>query len=189
MGIMRRGRLLTAITLHVPVAILVAGCSSSRGNSADLLSITPNASATANVAYENQPLSDCTPVPEPNPTTESNLRFEGPCAFTQTSAVRCVNKVDDYYAYINRELPDYGQLSALVNVEKYKGPGTYSKNSVVFIQVSRKGVLYEWKQESATLTVTQDANKVIVGASSVPAVAGGPARGSIRVEGTLACRV
>ena len=185
---MRYQHRLAAIVLCGLVTATVVGCSGSRGSAGDLLSVTPNPSATVDSAYVSRPLTGCDPLPESTGPTESDLRFQGPCTFTESQAVQCVNKTDDYYAYVNRQLPNYGQLSALINVEKYKGPGTYTKNSVVFLQVSREGVLYEWRQESATLTVADNGNKVIVGASSVPAVAGGPARGTARVEGSLACR-
>jgi hypothetical protein len=179
---------LAGVMACASVVIAMAGCSGSKGNSGDLLRVTPAPSATGNVAYDNQRLQDCTPLPEPTGPADSNLRFDGPCPFTQTQAVLCVNRVDDYYAYVNRDLPQHGQLSALINVEKYKGPGTYTKNSVVFLQVSRAGVLYQWKQEEASLTVTDNGRRVIVGPSSLPALAGGPARGEVRVEGTIACR-
>jgi hypothetical protein len=188
MGIMKRRQRLAVIVLCACVGISLAGCSGSRGNAGDLLRVTPNPSASANLAYDSEPLTGCEPLPEQSGPTESDLRFQGPCTFTESQSVQCVNKTDDYYAYVNRQLPDYGQLSALINVEKYKGPGTYTKNSVVFLQVSRKGVLFEWKQESATLTVADNGNKVIVGASSLPPLAGGPARGAARVEGVLVCR-
>lgn len=178
-----------AIFLLCGVATLaLAGCSSSKGNAADLLQVTPDPSVHGDLAYMSVPLEGCQPLPEPSAPAMSNLRFQGPCSFTQHGAVQCVNKTDDYYAYVNRQLPDYGQFSGLINVEKYKGPGKYTKNSVVMLQVARKGVLYEWKQQSATLTVTENGNQVIVEAANIPAVAGGPARGSARVEGTLTCR-
>jgi len=187
----------TARALHVVraacVVVLVvlplAGCSSSHGNSPGLLTTTPDPSSRGPVAYDNQPLTGCDPLPDDSAGTAlSDLRFAGPCSFTETAPVQCVDKVDDYYAYVTRQLPDYGQLSALINVERYKGPGTYTKNSVVFLQVSRNGTLYEWKQEAATLTVADKGTKVVVDAASVPAVPGNPARGSARVQGTLACR-
>jgi len=185
---MRQWQRLVAIALCGLATLPLAACSGTKGSAADLLSITPDPSVHGNVAYDNQPLAGCSPLPESAGPTASNLRFQGPCTFTENQAVQCVNKIDDYYAYVNRQLPDYGQLSALINVERYKGPGTYTKNSVVFLQVSHNGVLYEWKQDSATLTVVDNGNKVIVAGASVPALAGNPAHGTAHVDGTLVCR-
>ncbi len=169
-------------------SLALSTCGSPQGKASDLLVVTPDASRHGDGGQAQPALADCTPLPEPSDGTASQLRFDGPCSFVETRAVQCVNKTDDYYAYIHRSLPDNAQLSALINVEKYKGPGTYTKNSVVFIQVARQGVLYEWRQESATLTVSDGGNRVAVASGTqVPPLSGNPARGVETAEGTLVC--
>lgn len=167
--------------------LALAACGAPQGKATDLLTITPNASVSGDSSQFQPPLTDCNPAPEATDSTASDLRFDGPCSFVETQGVQCVNRTDDFYAYISRRLPDYAQLSALVNVEKYHGPGTYTKNSVVFVQVARHGVLYEWRQDSATLTVSDGGNKVLVTGTSLPPLSGNPARGVEKVAGTLAC--
>jgi hypothetical protein len=132
------------------LCLSLAACGSSEGAQPTLLVSTPNPRVTPlPTAIGNL---NCRPLPQPGPV-KSHLTFAGPCSFTQTTAVRCVRKGDDFYAYIERKLPGKARLFTTINVEYYTKPGTYPGLTQVYVEVSSGPNIYSWANRTATATV------------------------------------
>ena len=181
-----RRRFFAATVVSALAASLLTACGGG-GKPSDLLVVTPNPKVHATAVAAALKMN-CDVVAETAAKPGTDLRFIGPCVFTESAQVQCVKRVDDFYAYINRDLPNNDRLAAFINVEKFKGPGTYTKNSVVSLQVVHDGQLYIWKQDAATLTVDPGVHSVTVDAATLPASAGTPAAGKELVDGVATCQ-
>jgi len=166
--------------------VLLTACSSG-GKTSDLLVVTPDPKSHATAVPVEMHIS-CDVLPEPSAQPSTALTFSGACAFDHTSKAQCVVRVDDFYLYIDRKMANSDRLAAYINVEKYHGPGTYTKNSVVSLQVVHGGQLYIWEQNAATLTVAPDGRSVTVPSATLSPSAGTPAGGIETVDGGAACQ-
>jgi hypothetical protein len=151
-----------------------------------LLVITPAPAATTR-AVTLAPNVRCRPAPD-TVSAGSHFVFAGPCAFTVASAVRCVHRADDFYAYITRRLPHGFGLSVIINVEKYHGPGTYRDVTEVYMQVIKGLDLFAWGQRTATATVAEDERHLTLEPLEARAWAGTLAKGTETLGGSLVCR-
>ena len=175
--------------LAIASAAALTGCGDKPANASDLLVVTPNPNIQVKADLGGQPPVDCKTKPDPAQShVVSNLTFAGPCAFTEHTVLTCVNKIDDYYVYVSRDLTDGARVGAVINVEKYKGPGKYTHNATIYVQLIRNGTLYEWMDQSGTLSVINDGYKVILPPNKLPAVAGSLARGAETISGVAVCK-
>jgi hypothetical protein len=172
----------------------MVSCSSGGGGSTNLLVVTadPNAHSVAALAGGAAD-PQCSPLPgQAKPKVSSHMTFEGPCHFTEESAARCVKRPDDFYVYLSHNLPGDGRFILTLNVETYKGPGSYglkegNGGAEVYLEVTRNGQFYYWTVRHASVSVDETPPHVDLVAAHLPAQAGTPARGIETVAGTVAC--
>jgi hypothetical protein len=133
------------------------------------------------------PNPQCLPLADPSPSSvRSDLAVTGSCHFTDHSAAKCVQRPGDYYVYIRHDLPADGQYVLTINVEGYKGAGTY-KGGQVNVQITRSGLFYYWSTFSAAVTIMDSLTTADVSKAALAAQAGTPARGTVNVSGHVSC--
>jgi len=149
----------------------------------------------------------CDVVPEGDKTaSRSDVRVSGACSFTHHGTALCDGTGDDYTALFQRGIADGSSVNLYVNVEGYSGAATYDKNVQVLVAVRRGDTLYRWSNDQATATlgsgegggVSSTPHNVPESQGATPTILrfpptellaqpGTPARGTIKVEGTIAC--
>lgn len=171
--------------------------------------VSPLDVASATPAMYGEPWDPalCDVVPEKEKSASlSDLTATGACAFVHHGTAVCSGTGDDYYALIQRRLADGSELAFHLNVEAYTGAGTYEKKSQVLVLVRRGQVLYRWSNDEGTATLgfaegggvsstphhvpdPQGATPTIVHIDPIElrAEPGTPTRGTIKLEGTIAC--
>jgi hypothetical protein len=93
----------------------------------------------------------CPPPPEDSPGP-SSLSVTGPCAFQQRGAVVCESLGDDFIVAVSRKAANGATLVAYINVEAYKGPGSYDE-AQMFVAVQDGKSMYRWSNERGRVTV------------------------------------
>jgi hypothetical protein len=175
---------------RLPICVLsgliLVACSSSSTQATDLLVVTPDPRIHAEVPSGELTALNCEPTADKG-RAQSKLVLDGPCRFTVLSAIRCVHKTDDFYAYIKRELPNGGRMDTIINVEHYAGPGRYVKRAELYMQVDRNGALYGWQTWHATAEIASGERTITIEPAAVPAQAGTPARGTETIWGVATC--
>jgi len=180
--------------LAAMLLIAAALCACGGGSApARLLGTTPTAVPRASsLAQLNMDLSkaaplDCTVSGGSAQTVQSNLRFTGPCAYTEQSGVACSRKIDDFYVYIKHSLPGNGSFIVSINVEKYKGPGDYTNATQVFVEAARGPDIYPWSQLVTSSRVAPDGRHVHLEETDVPPQSGTQALGVEHIGGDVYC--
>jgi hypothetical protein len=114
--------------------------------------------------------------------------FNGPCSFTETARVKCVQITDDYYAFITRRLPQGATLDVTINVEFYTHPDTYRGLVQVYLGVVKGTQLYSWGNRQATATVEPGAHRLTLAFTRAGPWAGTLAADMETISGTLVCK-
>ena len=96
----------------------------------------------------------CPPPPEGSPGP-SSLSVTGPCAFQHRGAVTCEALADDFYISMSRKALRGATLMVYINVENYKGPGSYT-DAQIFVGVQDKTSIYRWSSDTLAITVGPD---------------------------------
>jgi hypothetical protein len=99
-------------------------------------------------------LDVCSGEPEP-PQGPSTLRATGPCAFEHRAATNCESAGDDFIVAITRKTAGNATLVVFLNVERYRGPGSY-ENAEMFVAVQDGTSLYRWWGDTVNATVGPD---------------------------------
>lgn len=166
------------------------------------------ASATASNgdAFWDPALCDVLPEKE-KAASLSDVRISGACTFTHHGIAVCNANGDDYYATFQRQLADGSTVSFFVNVEFYTGAATYEKKVQILVSVRRGDALYRWSNDEATATLgsgegggvsAQNLHNVPEAQGATPTILHFPptdmtaqpgtgSRGTMKVEGTIAC--
>ena len=126
---------------------------------------------------------NCKLVPEAT-GGQSDFSATGPCAFTQTANVACRSLTDDMHALFVRKAKGEGTVSVYINVESYKGPGSYN-DTQMFITYENGSSYYHWGSDSVHVTVTRGEKSVILPRNEL--IAEPPNTGVEMVSGTLRC--
>jgi len=165
------------------------------------------ASPVATIPSPSQPApADSTPLPAPPPTHPpvpvecsppsaepasaprgSDLVFSGACSFTESGKVSCSTQPDDFLFQFSRDTPDGPKLYLQLNVEFYKGPGSYPQNVHVLVEIPDNGTLYEWDTLNAAATVDPGGRSGSLDNVTLPPDPGTPTRGTLTINGTFAC--
>lgn len=93
----------------------------------------------------------CPPPPETSPGP-SSLVVTGPCAFQHRAAVSCEALFDDFLLTMTRPAGHGATLMVFINVEKYRGPGSY-KGAQMFLGLQDKANIYRWSSDTVDITV------------------------------------
>jgi hypothetical protein len=166
------------------LCVAIGGCGASSSATPTLLVVTPNPNITA------APLPRFhAPCQAPKETGKvvSRMVFAGPCALTETKPVRCIHKLDDFYAYIHRNLKHGWHFDVTINIEYYTHPDTYTKLTQLYIQLSKGDTVDAWGQDQATATVTAHEASLVLVPTNAPGYAGTIQVQSEIVSGTLVC--
>ncbi len=114
-------------------------------------------SADAAVSAASRPSSTegriegCPPPPEDGPGP-STLSVTGPCAFQHQGTFACEASADDFYVSASRKAARGATLLVYINVERYKGPGTY-KDAQMYIGVQDKTSIQRWSSDKVDITI------------------------------------
>jgi len=134
------------------------------------------------------PIQCSPPSPEPSGTPQgSDLTFSGACAFTETGRVACSTQPDDFIFQFSRKTPDGPTIYAQVNVEYYKGPGSYAQNVHFLFEIPDNGTIYEWDTLNGGATIDAGGHSGSFDNLSLPPDPGTPTQGTITVNGSFAC--
>ncbi len=134
------------------------------------------------------PLECNPPADEPSTVPHgSDLRIEGACTFTETSAVACSTQPDDFLFQFARRTPNGPTIYFQLNVENYKGPGTYASNVQAIFEIPDNGTTYEWDSQDASTTVDVGQRSGSIHRAVLPADAGTPTRGTVTIDGSFVC--
>lgn len=150
----------------------------------DVSVVTPNPSITAQPATD--PSFHCTPL-LPAVQTTSEVAFEGPCAFPYVAPAKCVKRTVDHDTNVQLPLQGGGTLDLDVDLEHFKGAGTYSTTAQVVLTVSRSGHMWSWQDLNGTAVLSQDEKSVTIPPIALPAAPDNAAGGTETVRGTLVC--
>lgn len=142
----------------------------------------PNAAAAPAVVLAPWKAENCDLVPEKS--GGSDLRVTGPCAFTHTADVKCRSLTDDMHVVALRKAKGLSTVSVYVNVESYKGPGSYN-DTQMFITYQDGTAYYHWGSDSVHITVTAGEKSVVLPENDL--IAEPPNSGVLKVSGTLRC--
>ncbi len=94
----------------------------------------------------------CPPAAEDS-TGPGTFIATGPCRFEQKTLVSCEGSPDDYYAAVTRQAKQGATLVTYVNVENYKGPGTYD-GTQMFVTVQSGSTILRWSSDNVHATVS-----------------------------------
>lgn len=135
-----------------------------------------------------QPLPSgiCPPTSEPAGAAGSDLTFAGACAFHQAAAAYCRTAPDDFYAFLRRAMGAGATLDLYVNVEFYKGPGTYRRTQALMV-VQDGPTLYQWSNYDVTATVARDGRSVTLPPTELLTQPGQAGAGPERLQGSIGC--
>lgn len=134
------------------------------------------------------PIECSPPAPEPQGTPQgSRLTFSGPCNFTETGRVACSTQPDDFIFQLTRDTPNGPKLYLQLNVEFYKGPGTYQHDVHLIFEITDAGTIYEWDTVDGVATIDPGQRGGSLGRISVGPDPGTPSRGTLTVLGSFAC--
>jgi hypothetical protein len=125
----------------------------------------------------------CNVAPE---TTTGRTTFvaNGPCSFKHTADVKCRAVADDFHTVILRQGPGEATVSVYLNIEFYKGPGSYDGGQM-FLTVQNKDAYYHWGSDSVTTTVAPGLKYVDLPRTRLEAEP--PNTGTVIVSGRLWC--
>ncbi len=168
------------------VSVLLAGCGSGGQAQPKLLVITPNAQAKAPI-LALAPSVNCRPAAEHGPAY-SRLAFVGPCAFTETARLQCVQRIDDYYAYVYRKLPQGWSLYTTINIEYYTRPDTYKQLTEIYVEVTKGLATYAWGQRLGTATVSPGGLRLTLPFTNLAPWPGTLSTQMEQIGGYLTCR-
>src|SRR5262249_54565932 len=93
----------------------------------------------------------CPPPPEES-SGPSSLVATGPCTFRHKGAASCESLGDDFYISFSRKALGAATLMVYINVEQYKGPGSYTR-AEMFVGVQDKTSIYRWSSDTVNITV------------------------------------
>jgi len=132
------------------------------------------------------PVGACPPQPEPAGAAGSEAELAGPCTFRQAGRAYCRHAADDFYVVVERTLAAGRTLDLYIDVEFYKGPGSYrGAQSLLIIQEA--GTLYTWSNFRTEVTVLPREAGVRLARTELRPEAGRPGAGVETLTGTLAC--
>jgi hypothetical protein len=98
--------------------------------------------------------------------------------------VKCRAVADDFHTVILRQGPGEATVSVYLNIEFYKGPGSYDGGQM-FLTVQNKGAYYHWGSDSVTTTVAPGLKYVDLPRTRLEAEP--PNTGTVIVSGRLWC--
>lgn len=134
------------------------------------------------------PLECSPPSPDPSGTPQgSNLGFSGVCTFTETAKVSCSTQPDDFLFQFKRATPNGPTIYYNVNVEYYKGPGTYTQYVQMIFEIPDNGTIYEWDNQNGSATIDQSGSSGSINNVDLPADPGTPSQGTEYVNGSFQC--
>jgi hypothetical protein len=134
------------------------------------------------------PVECSPPSPERAGTAQgSHLTFSGVCSFTETGRVACSTQPDDFIFQLTRDTADGPKLYLQVNVEYYKGAGTYPQNVHLIFEIPDGGTIYEWDTVDAAATVDAGQRSGSFDNVTLRPDTGTPSRGTLTVSGSFAC--
>jgi len=128
----------------------------------------------------------CPPEAERANSSGSSADFGGVCPFHQGGRVYCRSSGDDFYVLLRRALPGGGSLSLYVDVEFYRGPGSY-RDVQVLLLVQDAQTIYQWSNFRAQATVAAREGSLRLPRTQLGVESGRAGSGSETVSGTLAC--
>jgi hypothetical protein len=183
---MRRWIIRGVVTVAV-LAILVIGSSLYFGGGGSAPVLTADGPPITGGTGQNLPPGQCTAAaPETPPAgPSSNLSISGACQAEELDTVSCTIAVDDFYAVIHRPLTGGRTLYLTLNVETYRGPGSFH-NAQLYLEVQGGGVLARWTNLEVAATVAKGGLVTLPGAT-VTAEVGTGAPGPITLSGRLQC--
>ena len=76
----------------------------------------------------------------------------GPCSFHNEGDVKCRATVDDFYTMLLRQGPGNATVAIYLNIEAYKGPGTY-EGGQMFLTAQNGDAYYHWSNDSVKTVV------------------------------------
>jgi hypothetical protein len=183
---MRRWITGTVVTL-LAVGVFVIGSSLFFGAGGSAPVLTENGPPITGGTGQKLAQGDCAAdsSESPTPGRSSNLAISGGCTLQELLPVSCTIAVDDFYAVIHRTLTGGRVFYMTLNVETYRGPGSFH-NAQLYLEVEGGGVLARWTNLRVDATVTSSHLVTLTGARLTPEVGTG-APGAIDVRGTLQC--
>jgi len=95
------------------------------------------------------------PPPSERAGGPGEFKAAGPCAFEHHAVVSCETAPDDFFVTMSRPGARGSLVMAYINVEKYKGPGTYD-GAQMFVGVQDKTSIFRWSSDEVTVTVGPD---------------------------------
>jgi hypothetical protein len=125
--------------------------------------------------------------------TTGTLAFSGECSFAVAEPALCRPEEDDFYILVKRTLAGGRAFNFYVNVERHHGPGEYLGHAQIHVTVRDGQALYRWSNFTGSITLAGDtatsANEThaTLRGMRLDPEPGTLARGSIIVDGTLAC--
>jgi hypothetical protein len=93
----------------------------------------------------------CPPPSEDSPGP-STLKVTGPCAFEHRGTFSCEALHDDFYISASRKATGRASLMVYINVERYKGPGTY-QGAEMFIGLQDATSINRWSSDQVSITI------------------------------------
>ena len=121
---------------------------------------------------------------QPDTAGSSTFRVKGPCAFQHSGNVKCRAVVDDFYTTLLRKGPGEATTAVYLNVEYFKGPGTYDGGQM-FLTVQNGDAYYHWSSDSVKTIVAPGLKYVDVPTTKLDAEP--PNTGTAIVSGRLWC--
>jgi hypothetical protein len=138
----------------------------SRAQAASGLAARPTGAGLASRTAQWRPVG-C-PPPHENSPGPSSLTVSGPCTFEHRAAVSCESMHDDFILTASREAARGATLMVYINVEKYKGPGSY-ENAEMFVGVQDETSIYRWSSDRVSITIGPDEAFAILPATRLDA--------------------
>ena len=93
----------------------------------------------------------CPPPPENLPGS-STLKVSGPCSFEHRGTFACEAIHDDFIISASRKAAGGASLMIYINVERYKGPGSY-EGAEMFVGVQDATSIHRWSSDQVSITV------------------------------------
>jgi hypothetical protein len=126
-------------------------------------------------------------------TAAGTLKFTGECTFAVAEPALCRPEEDDFYILVKRTLAGGQSFNFYVNVERHHGPGDYAGHAQLHVTVRDGQALYRWSNFTGSITLggdtatSADETHATLRGMRLDPEPGTLARGSILVDGTIAC--
>lgn len=174
----------SVVLLLCAMALAACGAEAPQGR---LLTAAPSAPTIAPIG----PLPTwrpalCVPEPESAPRY-SDLTFSGACTFHHIGPLTCHASQDDFYLTTQRTLSGGLPLTLYINVERYRGPGTYTNAAEVHMIIQDGQGLFRWSNFHGTITVAPGETAATLAPVDLTPEPGTPTTGTESVRGRIGC--